>query len=210
MHRTLLHRGLQTAYFAVMASQGETTPLQPREDKPARVDGVTIGLFVAMSVVAVLLIVFIVVNVLVVHYAAQRIRPPMPPPSVAVSSSTRATSNGMKDALHAPTPEAFNRLIKQRAEGIVVLFSSSHCPACQQLLPVLDALLVEMGTHLPVVHITQGDAGADDIANALRIAFLPTLVLFRSGKEVERCDELEVERMRRMLTAAVAPTPSET
>lgn len=189
-----------------MASQGEATSLQSREAKPVRVDGVTIGLFVAMSVVAVLLIVFIVVNVLVVHYAAQRIHPPVPAASMAASSSARATSNGMKDALHAPTPEAFNRLIEQHPEGIVVLFSASYCPACQQALPVLDALLVEMGNHLPVVHMKEGDAGADDIAVALRIMFLPMLVLFRSGKEVERCDELEVERMRRMLTAAVAPT----
>lgn len=65
---------------------------------------------------------------------------------------------------------------------IVVMFSTSRCGPCRMLQPVMDGLAAEaLGVSVAKVLL---DEDAEALASKFGIVTVPTLVLFRDGKQV--------------------------
>ncbi len=63
----------------------------------------------------------------------------------------------------------------------IVEFASPHCPPCQKLQPVIDQLINE-GWIIRQVDVER----ESDFAARWRIAHLPTLIVIRDGREIDR------------------------
>jgi thioredoxin 1 len=67
---------------------------------------------------------------------------------------------------------------------VLVDFFGEHCGPCRMLKPVLVALAESMGNSLKIVAV---DVAANErLVNDYRISALPTLIVFREGKERDR------------------------
>ncbi len=79
---------------------------------------------------------------------------------------------------------AFDAVIRLASRPVLIDFRADWCQPCRELAPVLEALASEMAGRLIV-----GEVDADQAAvTAARfgVEAIPTLVLFRSGIELDR------------------------
>ena len=67
---------------------------------------------------------------------------------------------------------------------VLVDFFGEHCGPCQMLKPVLVALAESMGSSVKIV--TVDVASNERLVNDYRISAVPTLIVFRDGKERDR------------------------
>jgi len=65
---------------------------------------------------------------------------------------------------------------------VLVDFGSKYCGACRKLVPVLDSLKANSAFTPKVISIEVYDN--TDLAKELKVNVLPTLVLYKNGKEV--------------------------
>ncbi|NVM62637.1 thiol-disulfide isomerase/thioredoxin [Mucilaginibacter sp. SG538B] len=65
---------------------------------------------------------------------------------------------------------------------VLVDFGSKYCGACKKLVPVLDSLKTNSAFTPKVISIEVYDN--TDLAKELKVNVLPTLVLYKNGKEV--------------------------
>ena len=65
------------------------------------------------------------------------------------------------------------------AQMVLVDFNAPWCGPCKKMAPVLDKLAKEHENHLQVVAINVDDN--KDVANAMKVAALPLLILYKSG-----------------------------
>lgn len=80
---------------------------------------------------------------------------------------------------------------------ILVDFHATWCGPCRWLEPVLEELSGEFGDRVTFLKVDVDEAPT--LARELRIASVPTVVLFRDGGEVGRSLGLEPARLRVML-----------
>jgi len=67
---------------------------------------------------------------------------------------------------------------------VLVDFFGEHCGPCRMLKPVLVALAESMGDGVKIVTV---DVAANErLVNDYRISAVPTLIVFRDGKERDR------------------------
>jgi thioredoxin 1 len=70
------------------------------------------------------------------------------------------------------------------ATPVLVDFTADWCPPCKQLAPVLEELSAEYGSAL---RFTAVDTDAEpDLSAQYGVQNMPTMVIFRGGKEVHR------------------------
>ena len=67
---------------------------------------------------------------------------------------------------------------------VLVDFFGDHCGPCRMLKPVLVALAESMGDKVKVV--TVDVATNERLVNDYRISAVPTLIVFKEGKELHR------------------------
>lgn len=78
-------------------------------------------------------------------------------------------------------------------KGIAILeVSGEGCANCISLLPVLKRITDRMG--LPLAHIEADAAHAEEIGK-LQIERVPTVLVFKDGKEVARCTGYQPEEI---------------
>ncbi len=65
---------------------------------------------------------------------------------------------------------------------ILVDFNAPWCGPCRRLAPILEEISKEQKDDLELIKINSDDNS--ELANALKIENLPTLVLYKNGKEV--------------------------
>ncbi|WP_243770743.1 MULTISPECIES: thioredoxin family protein [Mucilaginibacter] len=65
---------------------------------------------------------------------------------------------------------------------VLVDFGSRYCGACKKLIPVLDSLKANSAFTPKVISIEVYDN--TNLAKELKVNVLPTLVLYKDGKEV--------------------------
>ena len=75
----------------------------------------------------------------------------------------------------------FNELVASSPE-VLVDFGSRYCGACKKLVPVLDSLKANKAFSPKVISIEVYDNTS--LAKELKVNVLPTLVLYKNGKEV--------------------------
>ncbi|WP_152054386.1 thioredoxin family protein [Tautonia marina] len=87
---------------------------------------------------------------------------------------------------------------------VLVDFYSTYCGPCRTLAPLIDRLTSEYEGFAKVLKLDTAERG--EIAVALGITSVPTVVAFRDGEEVGRLVGLRPEsEYRRLLSQAGVP-----
>lgn len=96
------------------------------------------------------------------------------------------------------TDDSFEAEVLGTTVPVLVNVYGEHCGPCKLLEPVLAALAESLGGSAKVVTL---DVAANGLVVAdLNIAAVPTLIVFRGGKEVQRMVGLrDVARLREAL-----------
>jgi thioredoxin-like negative regulator of GroEL len=120
----------------------------------------------------------------------------------------------MRAVLDAPIRTSARILDRILAAGhpALVVFETPDCGPCVQLRPVLDQLAREFRDRLLVVRVV--DSAEGWLAARYHLAFVPTLLFFRSGREHGRIkgnpgpDAIRAH-LDFLLTGACPPDPAE-
>src|SRR5207245_9637571 len=92
----------------------------------------------------------------------------------------------MKDIIHADDSN-FSSMI---ASGVILVdFSAEWCAPCRMLTPILETLASEMAEKLTIVKLDVDEA--QKTAASFRIMRVPTMILFKDGKEVNRIEGIK-------------------
>ena len=92
----------------------------------------------------------------------------------------------------------FSDKVLHAAKPVVVDFYASWCPPCRMIAPLLDELAVEFADRVAFYKVDVDQEYS--LAQKYAISGVPTLVLFRSGREVDRIvGALGPDRLRRRI-----------
>ncbi len=80
------------------------------------------------------------------------------------------------------TGKEFDAEVLKASSPVLVDFFTDYCMPCKQLAPILEEIAAENAATLKIVKVNAGDEQV--LASSYRIASVPTLILFRSGKVV--------------------------
>ncbi len=84
----------------------------------------------------------------------------------------------------AITGEAFDAFVSRSDIPILVDFWAPWCGPCRSLAPVLERVASEVSPEIRVVKVNIDEA--PQLAERLRISSIPTLAVFRRGRELGR------------------------
>jgi len=80
-------------------------------------------------------------------------------------------------------PGAFDEIVAESPVPVLVDFWAPWCGPCRAVAPVLEQLQDELTGRLKIVKVNVDENG--EIAGALGIRSIPTLIVFKEGKAVE-------------------------
>ena len=80
--------------------------------------------------------------------------------------------------------ENFNDTIQNAAKPVLVDFYADWCGPCKMMAPVIDELDAEIGDRAHFCKINVDEA--EKIAISLGIDSIPTIIIFKGGKEAAR------------------------
>ncbi len=103
----------------------------------------------------------------------------------------------MKEYITKTDDENFTNTISQ---GVVLVdFYADWCGPCRMLSPILEALASEMGDKLQVVKLDVDHA--PKTTTTYQITSVPTMIVFKNGKEAERIVGLkDLETLKKIVS----------
>ncbi len=99
----------------------------------------------------------------------------------------------MKSPL-SPDQANFEAQVVQATVPVLVVFTAVWCAPCKWLTPYLDELVETAGSSV-LIHMVDVDR-SPQLSERYRIASVPTVILMKGGKEVDRSLGVEPERLR--------------
>ena len=90
------------------------------------------------------------------------------------------------------TTEEFQNKVLEHSGMTLVYFHADWCSACKKYTPALNATVSQKGKEVNFVMIDTDKAGA--LAQEYRVSFLPTTVIYKDGKEVNRFEGVTSEQ----------------
>ena len=115
---------------------------------------------------------------------------PVEEPQAPVENMTYVTTNAEFDEV----------VLKARTPVLVDMYAT-WCPPCKKLAPVLNRLAPTYEGKVAFVKVNVEKV--PDKARKYRVQFVPTLLVFKDGKETERIQGAPTEaRLRKVLEAA--------
>jgi thioredoxin len=92
-------------------------------------------------------------------------------------------------------PARFDDLITQHDRPVLVDFWAEWCGPCHMLAPVVKELARQWKGRVTVVKINTDEK--PDLSQRYRISSIPTLILFKNGREIHRMSgAAPLERIR--------------
>lgn len=80
--------------------------------------------------------------------------------------------------------QEFEEVINNSSKTILVDFFATWCGPCKMLAPVLEQVKDEVGDNVEIYKIDIDECM--DIAKQFGIMSVPTMIIFKDGKEVDR------------------------
>ena len=96
--------------------------------------------------------------------------------------------------------EDFHRTVRQAGVPVLVDFYADWCAPCRMVAPLMDEIAGEQVGRLMVAKVDTD--GAPSVAGALGIQSIPTVILFRNGREVARSVGFDPKAIRQMAAEA--------
>jgi len=109
--------------------------------------------------------------------------------------------------VHTLTQEDFQALIPSAEVPVLVDFYAEWCAPCRWLEPILAELATTGRGRYLVAKVDTEEAPG--LAERFRIGSVPTVILFREGREVARSLGVEPERLRSFLRIGDGPAMEE-
>lgn len=101
----------------------------------------------------------------------------------------------------------FEREVLQTEGLVLVDFWAAWCPPCRRLAPTVDAIAAEYAGRLTVAKVDVDES--PEVAGRYGIQSIPTLILFKGGRVVDRrLGALPLDDLRRFVDAQLAPAPA--
>jgi thioredoxin 1 len=101
------------------------------------------------------------------------------------------------------TDQTFQHEVLESAQPVLVEFSAPWCPPCKRLAPVLHELSAEYAGRIRFAEIDTDEH--IDTAAAHAVQIMPTLILFRGGREVQRLiGFVPKDKLKRQIDSALA------
>ena len=112
----------------------------------------------------------------------------------------------MSELVRAVTSAEFEREVLQ-ADGLVLVdFWAAWCPPCRRLAPTVEALAADYQGRLSVAKVDVD--GNPDLAQRYGIQSIPTLILFRDGRAVDkRLGALPKDDLQQFVDAQLVAAP---
>ena len=80
--------------------------------------------------------------------------------------------------------DQFDQVVLKSSKAVLVDFFAEWCGPCKMAAPILDTLAEE---YKATVHIVKVDVDSNqDIAQEYGVMSIPTVILFKDGKEIDR------------------------
>ena len=80
--------------------------------------------------------------------------------------------------------ESFNNQVLESTKPVLVDFSATWCLPCKMLAPVLEEINSDENKNFDIVKVDIDDD--IDLAKKYGVMSVPTMILFKDGKEVQR------------------------
>lgn len=78
----------------------------------------------------------------------------------------------------------FDTLISEGQEPVLIDLWATWCRPCQQQLPILEEVAKQAGEKVRVAKVNVDEC--HEVAEALGVASIPTLIVYRNGQETNR------------------------
>ena len=94
--------------------------------------------------------------------------------------------------------EDFERTVLEAGAPVLVDFYADWCAPCRMIAPLVDELALEHAGHVLVAKVDTDRA--EGLSERYQIRSIPTLVLFRDGREAGRSTGYEPEKLRALVS----------
>ncbi len=82
------------------------------------------------------------------------------------------------------TPENFKDTVENSSVPVLVDFFADWCMPCKMFAPILEKVAEKLGDKVVIAKINIDDA--EQIAASHGVMSIPTIILFKDGKETDR------------------------